>query len=200
MLSEDPMLQKLPTIIGHAVSNVRAGAKKLFINDDSFAAVPAKLDVRSPVFDQGAAIPPLYTADGEKLSPPLTWVGVPPQTRSIALVVEDADSPTPDPLVHALAWNFEGRDAVLVEGELSKEGEAERWSVMGLNSFRRPQYTPPDPPPGHGRHRYAFQVFAVDRKLDLAPGAGRTELLHALRKHVLAKGLVVGTYERRSAA
>jgi phosphatidylethanolamine-binding protein (PEBP) family uncharacterized protein len=85
---------------------------------------------------------------------------------------------------------------VLVEGKLSSAGEAERWSMMGLNSFRRPQYTPPDPPPGHGQHRYAFQVFAVDCKLDLAPGAGRTELLHALREHVLAKGCVVGTYER----
>ena len=194
------MLQKLPTIMGHAVSNARVGAKKLFIDDESFAAVPTRLDVRSPVFDAGDAIPPLYTVDGEKLSPPLTWVGVPPEAQSIALVVEDADSATPDPLVHALAWNFEGRDAVLVEGELSKAGDAEPWSMMGLNSFRRPRYSPPNPPPGHGEHRYAFQVFAVDRKLDLAPGAGRTELLHALRKHVLAKGCVVGTYERSSAA
>jgi hypothetical protein len=195
-LAEDTMQPNLPTIIGEPVPDERAGADKLLINDESFASVPADLDVRSPVFGSGEAIPPLYTADGGKVSPPLTWVGVPPQTQSIALVVEDADSPTSDPVVHALAWNFEGRDAVLVEGELSNAGHAQRWSMMGLNSFRRPLYSPPDPPPGHGQHRYAFQVFAVDRKLDLAPGAGRTELLHALRRHVLAKGCVVGTYER----
>jgi Raf kinase inhibitor-like YbhB/YbcL family protein len=193
------MLQKLPTVIGYAPPP-RAGVQKLLINDESFAEVPVDLDVRSPVFDSGEAIPPLYTADGEKLSPPLTWVGVPPQAKSIALVVEDADSTTPDPLVHALAWNLAGRDAVLVEGELSRAGEAESWSPMGLNSFRRGMYAPPDPPPGQGPHRYAFQVFAVDRKLDLAPGAGRTELLQALREHVVAKGCVVGIYERPRSA
>ena len=190
------MLEKLPTIIGHALRNVHADTHRLFLNEESFESVPMSLDVRSPVFEPGETIPLLYTADGEKLSPPLTWVGVPERAESVAVVVEDADSPTPDPLVHALAWNFAGRDAVLVEGELSTAGQAEAWEPMGLNSFLRSHYLAPDPPPGHGRHRYAFQVFALDCKLDLQPGAGRGDLLRALRHHVLAKGCVVGTYER----
>jgi phosphatidylethanolamine-binding protein (PEBP) family uncharacterized protein len=38
----------------------------------------------------------------------------------------------------------------------------------GRNSFLQTAYLPPDPPTGHEPHLYAFQIFALDRKLDFA--------------------------------
>ena len=67
---------------------------------------------------------------------------------------------------------------------------------MGRNSFMKSQYLPPDPPPGHGPHRYVFQIYALDRHLELAEGAGKEDVVLGLQDAVMAKGLLVGTYER----
>jgi Raf kinase inhibitor-like YbhB/YbcL family protein len=56
--------------------------------------------VRSQAFEPGAAIPRRHTGDGEDLSPPLSWTGLPPGTRELALIVDDPDAPSPQPWVH----------------------------------------------------------------------------------------------------
>src|SRR5438045_2867643 len=96
------MLQHLPHTIGHWLKNVRPGFDKLVYNDFMFSQVPETIKVTSPSFGQGAAIPVDYTADGRKISPPLRWEGMPYGARSLVLIVEDADSPTREPLTHAL--------------------------------------------------------------------------------------------------
>ncbi|MEO7338654.1 MAG: YbhB/YbcL family Raf kinase inhibitor-like protein, partial [Caldimonas sp.] len=56
---------------------------------------------------------------------------------------------------------------------------------------------PPDPPPGHGVHHYAFQVFALDASAPpFSDTPGRDEVLEALRDHAIASGCLIGTYER----
>ena len=69
-------------------------------------------------------------------------------------------------------------------------------TLFGKNSLLGLGWLPPDPPRGHGPHRYAFQIFALDLVPDLDEGAGRGALVTALKGHVLAKGLLVGIYER----
>ena len=69
-------------------------------------------------------------------------------------------------------------------------------AVLGKNSFQSLGWLPPDPPTGHGPHRYAVQVYALDYRPDLEEGAGRGAVVKALQGHVVAKGLLVGTYER----
>ena len=53
------------------------------------------------------------------------------------------------------------------------------------------------PPKGSGRHRYVFTVYALGGRLALAPGASKRQLLAAASGRILAKGELVGTYERR---
>ena len=67
---------------------------------------------------------------------------------------------------------------------------------LGKSSYLKAAYLPPDPPTGHGPHRYCFQIFALDIVPALEEGAGRGAVVEALKGHVLAKGMLVGTYER----
>lgn len=190
------MLEKLPHIVGVALKGVRPGLERIVAARPEIADVPDTIRVASPAFADGGPIPTLYTEDGDAISPPIGWSGVPPRAASVVLVIEDADSPTPAPLVHALVWSLPGRDGELPEGALPSEAASGDESIMGRNSFLGAEYLAPDPPPGHGPHRYAVQVFALDTSLVFEGHPGRGALVEAMRGHVVAKGVLVGTYER----
>lgn len=189
------MLEKLPHAVGRALSGIRAGLDKAAYHAE-FADAPATIAVTSAAFADGAAIPARYTQDGPKLSPPLAWTGVPGDAGSVALLVEDVDSPTPSPFVHLIAWNLAPGEGYLPEADIASPGAPGTRHDLGKNTFLKTAYLPPDPPTGHGAHRYLFQVYALDRTLDLPPAPGRSALVAAMRGHVLAKGSLTGTYER----
>jgi Raf kinase inhibitor-like YbhB/YbcL family protein len=190
------MLEKMPSFVGHSLRNVRPGLEKLVYAREATEA-PQTIRVESVAFDDQHPIPSLFTADGESDSPPLRWRGVPHGAKSIVLIVEDADSPTPEPLVHALAWKAPGCDDDLIPGALTGKSAADEGLRLGRNSLLGAGWLPPHPPPGHGPHRYVFEIFAVDadppHSEDLP---GRTEIVEAIRGHVLAKGCLIGVYER----
>ncbi|RVU19314.1 YbhB/YbcL family Raf kinase inhibitor-like protein [Methylobacterium oryzihabitans] len=187
------MLEKLPHAVGAALSGVKAGLDRTAWHAE-FATVPGGLALTSPAFADGAAIPARFTADGPGLSPPLAWSGVPAGTAALALLVEDADSPTPKPVVHAIAWHVDPGRAGLDEGELAPD--APDAPDLGRNTYLRAGWLPPDPPTGHGPHRYLFQLYALKAPLDLDGTPGRTAFLDGVRAGAIARGLLTGTYER----
>jgi Raf kinase inhibitor-like YbhB/YbcL family protein len=170
------MLEKLPDAIGHALEHQRAGMEKILFNAASPVGQVPRIDVASPAFAEGAPIPPRFTADGAGLSPPLIWRNVPTDAATLALIVEDADSPTPQPLVHAIVVDIDPRDSGFLEGIFSGETQAGP-QKLGLNSYLMHGWLPPDPPPGHGVHHYAFQVFALRDGEPLSKSPGRTEVM-----------------------
>ncbi|RZL89804.1 MAG: YbhB/YbcL family Raf kinase inhibitor-like protein [Variovorax sp.] len=190
------MLEKLPDAIGHALSGVRAGLDEIAFNTLHMRQGMASISVASLAFVDHAPLPPRYTADGEGLSPPLQWTGVPPGTASLVLLVEDADSPTPHPLVHAIAVDLPADDGALPEAALASPGTEGTGIHTGRNSYLQAAWLPPDPPPGHGVHRYAFQIFALDKAPEFSATPGRDEVMDALRSHAIASGLLIGTCER----
>jgi Raf kinase inhibitor-like YbhB/YbcL family protein len=190
------MLQNVPAGIGQALKGVRGDARDLVSADPAFAAVPEVIQVSSPRFAPGGAIPAAFTEDGEGLSPPLEWIGVPPEAESLVLLIEDQDSPTPRPLVHAILAGLDASDGGLTEGALPSKDHQGEGMTLGRNSFWQRAYLPPDPPTGHGAHRYVFQLFALDMVIDPDQVAGRGALVEALKGHVIARGTLVGTYER----
>ena len=190
------MLEKLPEAVGHALKGVRPGLGKIVASKAEIIDAPSTIQLESPAFADGASIPRRYTADGEKLSPPLTWRGAPEEAASLLLIVEDADSPTPVPLMHAIAWDLGPGDGALTEGALKSEAGPGAGHPMGKNSFKKAQYLPPDPPPGHGPHRYVFQIYALDRPLELSEGASKDDVVDGLKDAVIAKGVLIGAYER----
>lgn len=192
------MLEHVPGWLGAMLRNVRAGHSKLAIVQDGVAsnAVP-RIDLSSPAFADGARLPERFTADGAGVSPPLVWGDVPEGTTSLALLVEDPDAPTPNPLVHALVWNLPPDERRLPEGAIVGDGGGgPDGRDVGRNSYLSEGWLPPDPPTGHGSHDYVFQLFALSRTPDLASNPGRSSVAEALQGNVLAAGLLVGTYSR----
>jgi Raf kinase inhibitor-like YbhB/YbcL family protein len=196
------MLQNLPDFVGHALREQRAGLDKTVYQRVQLRGGQATIRVTSLAFIDHAPIPLVYTADGEGLSPPLQWSNLPAGTRSVVLLVEDADSPTPLPLVHAIAVGLSPEDGFLLEGALNDDKDGvlhpphTAHARLGRNSYLQAGWMPPDPPPGHGQHRYAFQVFALDSDASLPATPGRDALLDVLPMHALASGCLIGTYER----
>lgn len=192
------MLEHIPAWLGHALRGVRAGSEKLVIGE-LVRGVEASLDLTSPAFANGARLPVRFTADGIGVSPPLLWGKVPAGADRLALIVEDPDAPTPSPVVHAIVWGLDPVSGGLAEGAIVADGDGDGHGNgggdVGRNSFRE-GWLAPDPPTGHGVHNYAFQLFALSA--GAAPGAtpGRTALVEAMRGHVLAAGLLTGTYSR----
>ena len=144
-------------------------------------------ELTSTAFADGATIPRQYSCDGMSLSPPLAWSFLPEGTRSVALIVHDPDAPSGD-FTHWVAWNIDPEPGGLDEGASAP--------AEGANGRGEPGYRGPCPPPGHGPHRYFHDLYALDAKPDLEPGASREQLVEAMDGHVLGKAQLVGTFER----
>jgi Raf kinase inhibitor-like YbhB/YbcL family protein len=188
------MLEHVPSWLGKALKGLRAGEEKLAIVQPGLGTF-ASLHLASPAFANGARLPERFTADGEGVSPPLFWTGVPKEAVRLALLVEDADAPTPSPLVHAVVWDLPPGDGDLKEGAIVADGAGEGHDV-GRNSYFAEGWLPPDPPTGHGVHHYAFQLFALADGPDLKRNPSRSAMLKAMSGRVLAAGVLTGTYSR----
>jgi Raf kinase inhibitor-like YbhB/YbcL family protein len=143
--------------------------------------------LETSAFDNAQAIPSRHTCEGEDVSPPLRWTNVPEGTRSLALVVDDPDAPG-GIFTHWIAWGL--------GPEADGLGEGEPAPSEGQNDFGTTGYRGPCPPPGHGRHRYVFRLYALDAERELAAGAAKAELEQAIEGDVLMTAELVGTYER----
>lgn len=188
------MLEHLPEWLGASLSGVRAGAEHLVIVNPALGSGFAPIALSSPAFADWTEMPVRFTADGAGVSPPLVWDALPPGTQSLALIVEDADSPTPAPLVHAIVWGLPAGMHTLAEGAIVADAAT---GDTGKNSFLSQSWLAPDPPKGHGEHRYVFQLFALDcPAADLGEAPGRGAVLNAIAGHVIGAGMLTGLYAR----
>ena len=151
------------------------------------------LDLGSSAFAEGERIPSKYTADGADVSPPLAWGEPPEGTGCFALISDDPDAPV-GTWVHWVVYNIPASARGLDEGVPADEKLADG-TLQGTTDFGRVGYGGPAPPPGKD-HRYFFKLYALDSKLDLAPGAGKKEALAAMEGHVLEKSETMGVYRR----
>lgn len=186
----------MPTMLTGGRPGCRAGDERLAWFKPGMSA-GTELLVRSDAFQSMSPIPSKYSADGEQISPPLSWSTPPEGAKSLVLVVEDPDAPTPNPFVHWLLYNIPPELRGLAEDVRHEEiAAAARGALQGKNSMLTIGWAGMAPPKGDTPHHYHFQLFALDRMLDLAPGAGRTNLFDAMAGHVMARGDLVGTYQR----
>ena len=143
------------------------------------------MKLSSSAFGPGEAIPARHSCDGKDLSPPLTIEDIPGATAALALIVDDPDA--------GGTWDHWVAYDIPVAGTVP-EG-VRSLGTAGTNSWRRTGYGGPCPP--SGTHRYYFRIYALDAPLGLPAGAGRKQILEAMRGHVLAEATLMGRYSRR---
>ncbi len=154
------------------------------------------LSLTSPVFHANGPIPTRHTCDGGDLSPPLDWSGVPPEAKSLALIVDDPDAPDPaaprTTWVHWVLYDIPASADGLPEGAAA--GGLPPGTREGTNDWNRTGFGGPCPPVG--RHRYFHKLYALDTTLPDLGSPTKAELERAMEGHVLARTELVGTYER----
>lgn len=147
-----------------------------------------RLELKSQDFRDGELLPTRSTSDGDGSPPPLAWEPGTSKPAAYVVICEDPDAPRATPFVHWLVYGMSG-EITSLDSNLAEFRE-------GLNDDGERGYAPASPPAGHGRHRYYFQVFGLDRELTLPAGADYDRLLSAMKGHVVAWGQLVGLYER----
>ena len=152
------------------------------------------LEITSPAFDAGHAIPTEYTCEGKNVSPPLMWRGLPKQTSSLVLLCDDPDAaPGPSgPFTHWVLYNLPADLKGLPKGASSESGTSQV-GTEGRNSFGNTSYEGPCPPSGKA-HRYVFRLYALKDDPNLPPGANREQVLQGIKDHVLDQAVHLGKY------
>lgn len=148
------------------------------------------MEISTTAFGNGEPIPTKYTRDegGEDVSPPLQWSGVPSEAAELLLIAADPDAPN-GPFYHWVVSGIPAGDGEVGEDEVPEGTE-------GRNDFGDLGYGGPQPPKGHGTHRYYFRLYAASERLGLSRTPAAQEALRALEGRELAEAEWMGTYER----
>ena len=153
------------------------------------------MTLSSPAFQQNGHIPSKHTCEGEDVSPPLAWEGVPDGAKSLVLIIDDPDAPDPKApkmvWVHWVVYNIP-RDTDRLPENAGKT-RLPQGALLGLNDFKKTGYGGPCPP--IGRHRYFHKLYALDITLDLR-SATKSQIERAMQGHVLANAELIGTYQK----
>jgi len=154
------------------------------------------MQLQSPSFQEGEAIPRRFTCEGDDVSPALRWTDVPASAKSLVLVVDDPDAPDPaHPRTTWVHW-------VLYDIPPDAEGLAEAvqesglppGTRQGLNDWKRTGYGGPCPPVG--RHRYFHKLYALDTLLGDLGSPRKAEVERRMQGHILSRAELVGTYQK----
>jgi len=154
------------------------------------------LIIMSPSFTHNGAIPARHTCDGQDISPALAWTGMPADTQSLALIVDDPDAPDPDApkmtWVHWVLYNIPAGAFGLAE-DIS-DNDLPDGTMRGINDWHRSGYGGPCPP--IGKHRYFFKLYALNTVLSDLKHPTKAALEKAMRGHVIGQAELIGLYQR----
>jgi Raf kinase inhibitor-like YbhB/YbcL family protein len=153
---------------------------------------PMKMKLTSDAFTEGQSIPKKYTGEGEDISPPLSWSGAPPGTKSFALICDDPDAPM-GTWVHWVLYDLPA-SATSLPAKLPTDETLPSGARQGTTDFKKIGYGGPYPPRGKP-HRYFFKLYALDMTLALKPRATKPQVLKAMQGHILAETSLMGTYQ-----
>ena len=156
--------------------------------------------ITSAGFDDGGVIPDRFTGPTPtsfQNSPPLAWTNAPEGTASFVLLLHDLDGSInhrTDDITHWLIYNIPGTARSLSEG-ISPVAQLSDGSVQAPNQRKTPGYLGPGARGSY--HHYAFELYALDTKLNLAVDAPRAQVLDAMQGHILGKAVLMAKYERQ---
>lgn len=184
---------------GSAPKGSMAGLRMITSQLPEVASAPSTISVKSSAFGDNQTIPDRHSAYFENASPEISWTGVPANAKSLVLMMEDPDAASPSPVFHWLLSNIPPNAGSLPGGPGFLEMLPAVGNVIaGANFPGKVGYYGPRPPSGDPAHHYHFQVFALDTVLQLPANFTRYALIKAMKGHVLARGDLVGLYQRKA--
>ena len=147
------------------------------------------MKIKSSSFDEGKMIPSIYTCEGDNINPPLEFSDVPPNAKSLALIMDDPDSPK-GTFTHWLMWNIPPDTGKIEENDWMEGAE------QGLNDGGELGYMGPCPPTGV--HHYHFKLYALNKKLDLSGDVEKASLEREIESGLIEKAELIGVYSLSS--
>ena len=144
------------------------------------------MKITSSAFEHQQNIPAKYTCKGENINPPLQFVDVPNNAKSLVLIVDDPDAPA-GTWVHWVVFN------ILATNQIAEDSIP---GVQGSNDFGKTNYGGPCPP--SGTHRYFHKIYALDTVFKTSETFQKKELENAMKGHILDKAELVGRYKKES--
>jgi len=145
------------------------------------------LKITSPVFDHEGIIPKKYTCQGDDVNPELVIEGIPEETKSLVLIMDDPDAPV-GTWDHWVVWNLDPSISKIEGDSIPKGG------VVGKNSWECNNYGGPCPP--SGTHRYYFKLYAIDTQLALEEKSNKKTVENAMKGHVIEQAVLMGKFKK----
>lgn len=146
------------------------------------------MKLTSPAFGHNQDIPSKFTCDGENVNPPLSFLDIPENTKSLVLIVDDPDAQAKI-WIHWTVFNIDPTVSEIAKNCVPQGG------VEGMTDFGKPGYGGPCPP--SGTHRYFFKLYALDITLNLSQNADKKAIEDAMQGHIFASAELVGLYSRK---
>ena len=145
------------------------------------------LKILSSNFSHEEFIPKQFSCQGSDINPSLQISGIPKETKSLVLIVDDPDAPV-GVWDHWVVWDIDPSVSLIEENSVPTGG------IEGKNSWGRNDYGGPCPP--SGTHRYYFKLFALDTKLKLPKNSNKKAVEKAMQSHILEKAELMGKYKK----
>lgn len=151
-------------------------------------ATDSSLALASQAFADGTSIPAQYTCKGQNINPPLSIMGVPAGAKSLSLIMHDPDAVSGD-FVHWTMWDIPAPTESIAVNTVPAG------AIQGINGGGKNRYMGPCPPAGTGTHRYMFELYALDKTLDLKPDTSRDQLQKAMEGRIIAQYTLTGLFD-----
>lgn len=146
------------------------------------------MKITSPAFSEGAIVPQKYTCQGEDISPPLIISGVPLETKSLVIILDDPDAPN-GTFTHWILYNIDPKTTEIDENKIPES------AILGKNDADNNRYVGPCPP--RGTHRYFFTIYALNDILALQGGEKTEEVYKAMQHHVIEQAQLMGKFAKQ---
>jgi hypothetical protein len=150
------------------------------------------MNITSTSFKPSDYIPKEHTCDGINISPELTWLNCPINTKTFAIICDDPDAPAGD-WVHWIIYNIP-KNINNLPPHLNRDIKS-KYGDQGINDFKKIGYDGPCPP--NGTHRYFFKIYALDTTIPFDKNMTKSKLLKNMEGHIIATASLMGKYSRK---
>lgn len=157
-----------------------------------------KLIIKCNAFEHNGLMPKKYTGRGEDISPEIALIGILPNARSIAAVMDDLDVPFIGTYNHWLIWNIPVQDIIPENIPHGITVESLGGAVQGVG-YGKHGYRGPKPPAFIKKpHRYQFHAYILDCQIELDSNARKKDFMQSIDGHIIQYGSIIGIYKNET--